>query len=573
MSQEGRFSRAGLALVPGLLAAVPAVLPVWLACVRASWSTIGRDQGIFQYVAWAASRGEVLYRDVRDVNGPLVPMLHEALLALGGADEHRFRVLDLVFTAMASGVAGASLAALDGHVRAGGERAARTAALGLAGAVVLLGEYLAYGWWDTAQRESFFDWFVLGSIALQLTGQTRLREKSARGGLALVATAGALSAAPWLGKPTFVLFTALQAGVLLVDDVPVRRLPRIAAFAGGALAGALVPLAYLAARGDVGAWLRISLVDVPVMYRFIWPRTFAEILAMRGNGRIAGLGVAAALAVVVLVAARVMPRRALLLAVMPVAGIASVAAQAKGFRYHFHPVSAGTALAALALGQEAWSRASRRRSVPALLAAGVLVLGVGVRAGILANRDLYARLPGPGEAGFSDERLALFERVDFFPVGLRDAARHLAEHTKESETVQTYGMDPYVLFLARRRSATPYIYGYDLDADAALGGALEDGPKPTEAQRAVIQQLRDDHEADLLRRLRARPPAAFVLLDNSPLLRWADAEADFQEHCPDAYAWLRASYLETGSFEGIHVWRRIGDLEGGEPPAPPEGSR
>ncbi len=47
----------------------------------------------------------MLYRDVRDVNGPLVALLHRIALALGGGDEHRFRVLDLVVTALAAAFA------------------------------------------------------------------------------------------------------------------------------------------------------------------------------------------------------------------------------------------------------------------------------------------------------------------------------------------------------------------------------------------------------------------------------------------------------------------------------------
>ena len=41
---------------------------------RASWTPLGRDQGIFQYVAWAVAQGDVDYRDVRDVNGPLIAL-------------------------------------------------------------------------------------------------------------------------------------------------------------------------------------------------------------------------------------------------------------------------------------------------------------------------------------------------------------------------------------------------------------------------------------------------------------------------------------------------------------------
>src|SRR5688500_18120637 len=90
------MTRAVRSLVAPLVLAFPAVVWVWDATVRASYASLGRDQGIFQYVAWAAGKGDRLYRDVRDVNGPVVAMVHGLFQALGGADEHRFRTLDLL---------------------------------------------------------------------------------------------------------------------------------------------------------------------------------------------------------------------------------------------------------------------------------------------------------------------------------------------------------------------------------------------------------------------------------------------------------------------------------------------
>jgi hypothetical protein len=118
-------------------------------------------------------------------------------------------------------------------------------------------------------------------------------------------------------------------------------------------------------------------------------------------------------------------------------------------------------------------------------------------------------------------------------------------------------MDAYVLFLARRASATPYIYAYDLDVDAALQGGT--GGAPNEAQSEGIRAIRDRHEADLLARLKARPPAAFVFMDGVPLLSEADAWSDFEEHCDQAASWVREHYRETARFGHDHVWLR-GDV-------------
>src|ERR1700689_1864165 len=83
-----------------LIVAIPPFLWVREAMRHAALETLGRDQGIFQYVAWAVRHGARDYRDVRDVNGPLTHLIHLVFQMLGGADEHRFRVLDLTITSV-----------------------------------------------------------------------------------------------------------------------------------------------------------------------------------------------------------------------------------------------------------------------------------------------------------------------------------------------------------------------------------------------------------------------------------------------------------------------------------------
>src|SRR5881394_1219977 len=92
------------------LVALPALPWLFEAVSLASRSALGRDQGIFQYVAWAISDGEKLYRDVRDVNGPLVPLVHLLLSKLGG--DATFRALDIAFSFFAFAFAGACLPSL-----------------------------------------------------------------------------------------------------------------------------------------------------------------------------------------------------------------------------------------------------------------------------------------------------------------------------------------------------------------------------------------------------------------------------------------------------------------------------
>ena len=531
-------------VLPAALVAAPALAAVWEAVVRASWTTLGRDQGIFQYVAWAIRQGDVAYRDVRDVNGPVIPMVHAAFQVLGGADEHRFRVLDLLTSSAVFLFAGAALPWLRGGAAPAASIPLRVA-WAIAAWVALSAQYVVYGFWDTAQRESFLDWFVLAACAFGLSKRPWAE-----------AASGACAVFPCLGKPTFAIFAVLQLAGLLADRDP-GRLRRLARFALGGVAGMAVPLAFLLLRGDPSAWARITFVDVPTMYRFIWPSPPGAILRLPGYNTVAAVATATSFGLGILLVRGTLPLRALPIATMPLAGLLSVFIQAKGFPYHFHPVTLGSTfgwLAALAALRD-------RPSVPWRVGVGALALVVGVHALRLARRSPDPPAPEPGQrdpaALQSPERLAEFERVDFFPRSLRDAAAYLTAHTQPTDRIQTYGMDAYVLFLAGRRSATPYIYSYDLNADAALYGSFDpDGLKPTEEDQAKIRALRDEHARDLGERLERRPPAAFVFVDRSPLMTSTDAVMDFATHCPHVAAWVAARYRPAATFDPVRIWLR-----------------
>jgi len=547
-------------LVLPLVIALPSLYWVLEATKRASLTTLGRDQGIFQYVAWAIERGAVDYRDVRDVNGPLTHLVHLVFLQFGGADEHRFRVLDLVITGMTFAFAGACLPGIAKKKVRWVER------LGWAFAawVVLSSQHVMYIYWDLAQRESFFDWFMLSAVALQFVAQRRLAKSRPTGASVWpLALAGALGAIPWFGKPTYVLFTLVQLVALVVDDeLSLSQKRRFVVFALGAAAGAATQVAFLLRYADIGAFLRIYLVDVPAMYRFMMPRTTAEILGLNWGAPPALMALVTALVHLGLIAERQMPRRTVGFALVPLAAIVSVLAQSKGFPYHFHPVSAGIHLDWLVLVVWLWERLGRApfglRLVPYGAAAALATkLAVTLPLSPHVVDEWILAKARDSEDRASRDYLIYFGTVDFFPWDMRQAADYLRAHTQPSDRVQIYGMDPYVLFLAGRMSASPYIYVYDLNADAALGGSwLPDGPRPNPQQAAVITRMRDEHERDMLAHLKAQPPAAFVFFDKSPLTSNGSAAQDFDEHCPEAAAWVHAHYRETAVFGEDHVWLR-----------------
>lgn len=568
--------RALRGALPALILALPPLVWVLNAQHGAAHTALGRDQGIFQYIAWAVSKGAKDYRDVRDVNGPLTHMVHLVFLALGGRDEHRFRVLDLAVTGATFAIAGACL---PGILRRARVTFVERLAWGLAGWVVLLGQYLLYIFWDLAQRESFCDWFLFPSLGLQLVAQGALRRRDAgRGPFVLLGVAAGLGVIACFGKPTFALFLLVQLVTLLVDQearATVRQ--RLAAFVVGGAAGALAPLAYLLVFADLGEFVRITIHDVPAMYRFIWPRTFGEILALPGNAPTIGYALVTSAIVIGLVLDGSMPRRALAIGLAPVCGIVTLIAQAKGFPYHFHPITAGMNFQWMLL--VAWL-ADRCRTAPRKTLARLVPFAA---AAVLASRITTTMSGSPhlqgmwsAEKGMTPEDreghdfLVYFNTVDFFPWELRQAAAYLKEHTAPTDRVQAYGMDPYVLFLAERMSATPYIYAYDLNVDAALGGGmLHEGLHPNGYEQAKILAIRDRHQEDFLAKLEKDPPAAFVFLDKSPLITWQDSWIDFQRSDPKAAAWVKEHYRQTAVFDPDRVWLRRDRAEGLAEATPP----
>jgi hypothetical protein len=256
----------------------------------------------------------------------------------------------------------------------------------------------------------------------------------------------------------------------------------------------------------------------------------------------------------------------------------SVLAQHKGFGYHFHPLTATTAAGMLVVVSMLWERfrgAPRRRPLGryvALAAATALALELASSMRTSPHTRNVWILSGGETREKRDlaEYYDTFKSHDFFPWAMREGARYLADKTAPEARVQTYAMDPYLLFLARRRSATPYILAYDLDDDAALDGGWSN--RPDDAQTARIQAARDEHERDMLARLEAKPPEAFVFIDNAPLMTYPDAWEDFRHCCAKSAWWVASRYHLARSFGEVHVWLRddmpVPDVETGLPSRP-----
>lgn len=530
--------RARIGWLAPAIVALASVVTTFVGLRILTYATLGRDQGIFQYVAWALKNGERAYRDFREINGPLPHAWHMLLQSLGGTDEHVFRTLDTVFLTSIYAACGAFLPRWVGLSEK--KLAWGAAAFGLFGA-----QYLRLDWWHTSQRESFYSVLLFASLTCQVLAHEKKNRR-------LFLAAGFLTALTWFGKPPCVIFALLQGLVLLFDrDVPARR--AVLDTLAGALAAAAAMLVFVLVFEDIRGLVAMMSV-VTRLHHTIWNESLVECYRKYGNGpRIDWLAVST---IAFLVSYRLfrLPRRSLLALVLPIGGFVVFAGQGKAFPYHLHIAMLGASVLQLLVLAAAVKRA-KEKDVFVLFAIG-LALFLGWKAYGDATLSSYYKERWP-ELGATREDRTSRAYFDAFPWGdfhagdLRDAARFLRDTTKPDERVQVYGLDPYLLFLAERKSATPILYVFELNVDPALKGGS--GAKPNEQEKAWLVNYRDDAERFLLDRMKAAPPAAFVFVDDAPFAHAPDGEKDFAEHCPTAYAWLDERFSPTKRIGKVRV--------------------
>jgi hypothetical protein len=543
-----------------LIVALGPLLWLCFAVQRASYAGLGRDQGIFQGTAWAIAHGDLLYRDLREINGPLVHEIHLLARIFGGSDAHVLRTFDLTVSGLVFAFFGA---ALPGATQALPQRHRWLERLAWAAAacVVLLSQYVSfYNSWRLTQRESFFDWFVLVGFGGVLWARTSATTRSARG---LLLLAGAASATLWFGKPQCALYTVLHVLVLTTGPeagpLSIRR--RLVAFAGGLAIGCTVQVLFLAFYAGIPEFLRIYFVENPRYYRYIWPRFLDEIVALEGHTAFYPLAIVLSLFTAGLVAMRQLGRHMLGLAAFPILGIGLDILQRKAFAYHLHPVTAGAATLAVALACHLATTLTtvefgpRAAWWPLLLAASIAYYAAQSLVSSPHLQASWAVTEGStASARLSPAYLKHYDTGTFASSALVEVATFLKQHTLPSDRIQLYGMDPYLLALAQRHSATPYIYGIDLNPDAVLAGiaAAHGSSEALEAARAIARR----NVADFVVRISRQNPAAFVFFDHAPFMHPKSGFDEFVAHVPALGMLFAAQYRAAPAFGLLHVYLR-----------------
>lgn len=317
------------------------------------WPLVG-DATIFHFIAGQMQMGAAPYRDIVDINMPLIYFIHLAVVAIGGMGDVAWRAFDLAAAALMSGL----ILAL---VWPAGRAPAILAVL------VVLVTHLLLGPYSAGQRD-----YLMSIAALAATlVSARAAENPQRRAIDLV-LAGAFAVTAASIKPSGALLLALPA--IAMARLRWREAAWIMAGATGA---ALLLLGLLAACGALGPFIATMRALMPA-YASLGSRAMPEIFLNTAVwlAPTSGLALAAALNI-----AAPKPPRLRATIGLTLFGLVHLLVQRKGWFYHVYPLGIGLAC------WGAWSLAS----LPMLRAALCLTITAATLAWLLPPALTRAR--------------------------------------------------------------------------------------------------------------------------------------------------------------------------------------
>jgi hypothetical protein len=289
-------------------------LTAWLLWRSLSWPLTG-DAAIFHFMANQFLMGLVPYRDLADINMPLIYGIHAVVVWIGGMSDTAWRAFDL----LAAAVMSALIVML---VRPAGWAAAILALLAMLATHLLLGPLAA------GQRD-----YLIAILALAVAWfSAAATEAPQRRWIYLLAAGAAAMIAASL-KPSALLLCLLP--VLTIGQSRARD---IAWMTAGALVAGFAVFGTLAALGGLGAFITMLHTLLPRYASLNQPTIWEMLQACAGLAPLAGLAIAAGLGIASGQPARV--RAAIGVAAF---GLIHLLVQRKGFFYHVYPLGAGLA--------------------------------------------------------------------------------------------------------------------------------------------------------------------------------------------------------------------------------------
>ncbi len=493
----------------------------------------GRDQGIYAYGGSVILRGGVLYRDTWQNPCPPIYWTYALSEALFGHRIVSIRIVEWVALVVSCYLAGRVAEALFGR-RAGYAAMAAYALL-----------YVPLDPWSTAQPECFANLFGLAGLCLLVNG----RVESRRLGLALAGCMFGIAAGY---KLTLALWPLALGVYLLLRRGPAglaRGLWDATAFAAGVTVILAAGVGYLLAMGAWSDFVSQVLIFNTTLYRqtvryhslFAWARGLTDAaLQTFFSPQWAGFTVSALATTLWLVAART-ASRAMPVVLMGVAAVFSVVAQPYHWLHHWIPALPSLAiLAGMAwAGTMRWVREARRDLQTWLAAAVLLVALVGAGWPIAMRAwDVVRVVVGLRPPTEFYERFSTYGRGDFSFVAELEVANYLRERSSPADSVQVWGFEPGINFLAERFAPTRF---------SVIWPFLV-GPKG----HPLLQQWFAEFLADLDR----APPLYVVVVeqDYSPVQR-VDSKTALEWY-PDMVARLNAGYRVETVVEHFTLYRR-----------------
>jgi hypothetical protein len=303
-------SKANLVAVVNAPLAIAVAVLLWRSL---DWPLIG-DAAIFHFIAEQMRMGAIPYRDIYDVNMPLIYVIHAGIVAIGGMSDVAWRAFDL-----------ACAAAMSGLILMLVWPAGR--ALAVHAVLIALATHLLLGPYSAGQRDYLMSIVALGVTLLSV----RAAETPEPSRMSLVvAGAGAVIAASI--KPTAVLLLALPA-----FGMARLRWHEVIWTAIGAAAAALLMLGLLAAFDALWAFIAMLRGLMPA-YASMGSRPVYDVVRDIAVwlAPVAGLALAAALTI----AAPKRPRERIMIG-LTLFGLIHLFAQRKGWFYHVYPLGLG----------------------------------------------------------------------------------------------------------------------------------------------------------------------------------------------------------------------------------------
>ena len=287
----------------------------WLLWRSLEWPMVG-DATFFHFIAVQMQMGALPYRDIVDIQMPLMYLIHAAIVATIGTSDVAWRVFDV---AAATVMAGLILML----VCPAGRPAAILAVL------LMLATHLLLGPYATGQRDYLMSIPILAAALASLRAVDH-RERP-RFFLFLV---GAFAMTAASIKPSGILVAGLPA----LTSGGLRWRDAMWIIAGAAAVGLLV-LVILIAWGALGPF-RAMIWELWPIYAQLDMRSIPQILrdAALWLAPIGGLALAAALSL-----AAPKPPRVRLMIGLACFGLVHLLIQRKGYSYHVYPLGVGLA--------------------------------------------------------------------------------------------------------------------------------------------------------------------------------------------------------------------------------------